>query len=194
MTGQTDKNIDEFYILVDVETAGPNPSQYAMLSIGACTLSDPVCATFYVELQPDSMKFQEEALDISGLSLEHLAEKGTPPLEAMQAFADWVGRITPESAKPVFTALNAPFDWMFVNDYFHRYLGQNPFGHSALDIKAFFMGLRGVNWKETSYKHISRYYKGHPQLSHNALQDVLDTAEFFKVMLLEAKEKHNGTG
>ena len=27
---------------------------------------------------------------------------------------------------------------MFVNDYFHRFLGRNPFGHAALDLKAFF--------------------------------------------------------
>ena len=33
------------------ETAGPNPADYALLSIGACTLLEPR-ATFYAELQP----------------------------------------------------------------------------------------------------------------------------------------------
>jgi hypothetical protein len=39
---------------------------------------------------------------------------------------------------------------MFVNSYFHRFLGRNPFGHAALDMKAFFMGLTGVKWSETA--------------------------------------------
>ncbi len=29
---------NETYISVDIETAGPNPGGYAMLSIGACTV------------------------------------------------------------------------------------------------------------------------------------------------------------
>ena len=29
---------DETYISVDIETAGPNPSQYSLLSIGACSV------------------------------------------------------------------------------------------------------------------------------------------------------------
>ena len=44
----------------------------------------------------------------------------------MQGFADWVAEITPPDHRPVFTAFNAPFDWMVVNEYFHRYLGYNP--------------------------------------------------------------------
>ena len=35
------------YISVDIETAGPNPSQYAMLSIGACLVCEPQ-RTFYL--------------------------------------------------------------------------------------------------------------------------------------------------
>lgn len=69
----------------------------------------------------------------------------------MLKFSQWISRVVPEGSQPVFTAFNAPFDWMFINDYFHRYLGYNPFGHKALDIKAFYMGLRKTNWLKTSY-------------------------------------------
>ena len=57
---------NETYISVDIETAGPNPGQYAMLSIGACTVTEPV-ETFYVEIQPDQEAFSPEALQVSGL-------------------------------------------------------------------------------------------------------------------------------
>jgi hypothetical protein len=119
----------------------------------------------------------------TGLSLEELAADGMPAAEAMQRFAEWVEQVVPEGSIAVLTALNAPFDWMFVNDYFHRYLGGNPFGHSALDIKAFCMGWCGVTWKETSYGKIRRRYLGDKPLAHNALQDAIDEAELFEAML-----------
>ena len=177
----------EYYLSVDVETAGPYPAGYALLSIGACAVAKPEC-TFYVELQPDREGSWPEALRISGLELERLKERGQPPGAAMQAFADWVAEVTSGGQQPVFVAFNAPFDWMFVNDYFHRYLGYNPFGHSALDMKAFFMGLRGVAWSRTGMDAVARAYADKLSLSHQALQDALDQAELFKQMLAEARK------
>ena len=176
----------ETYISVDVESAGPNPGQYAMLSIGACTVTEPV-ETFYVEIQPDREAFSPEALEVSGLSLEKLQENGVPPEQAMERFGDWVKQVTPENSRPVFVAFNAPFDWMFVNDYFHRYLGHNPFGHSALDMKAFFMGMQGVRWGETGFEKVTEYFDIDHPLTHNALQDALDQAELFRKMLEETQ-------
>ena len=54
-------------ISVDVETAGPNPADYALLSIGACTLDVPR-NEFYIELQPISMKEDAEALAAGDLN------------------------------------------------------------------------------------------------------------------------------
>jgi DNA polymerase III epsilon subunit-like protein len=178
---------NETYISVDVETAGPNPGQYAMLSIGACTVTEPV-ETFYIEMQPDQEAVLPEALRVSGLSMDELREHGTPPQQAMRQFANWVKAVTSQDSKPVFVAFNAPFDWMFVNDYFHRYLGHNPFGHSALDMKAFFMGMRGVAWSETGFENVTTYYKISHPLTHNALQDARDQAELFRKMLDEARK------
>ena len=31
---------------------------------------------------------------------------------------------------------------------------RNPFGHAALDIKAFYMGLHGSSWKETAMRNV----------------------------------------
>lgn len=180
-------NHNETYISVDVETAGPNPADYSLLSIGACTVFEPL-ETFYVEIQPDREAVLPEALQVSGLSMEVLQKNGVQPEKAMQQFADWVADITPSGHRPVFVAFNAPFDWMFVNDYFHRYLGHNPFGHSAVDTKAFFMGLRGVAWSETGFENVTAYYKISHPLTHNALQDARDQAELFRKMLEEAQK------
>jgi DNA polymerase III epsilon subunit-like protein len=178
----------ESYIVVDVEASGPSPDRHAMLSLGACTLPDPR-HTFYVELQPDSRECEPEAMAIHQLSLGTLAEEGLPPRVAMQQFAAWVEQVVEPGVQPVFVAFNAPFDWMFVNTYFHRYLGENPFGHKALDIKAYFMGLHGVPWLETSHRSILQHYANHSKLTHHALSDALAEADLFQAMLAEAKLK-----
>ena len=178
----------EAYVSVDVEAAGPNPSQYSLLSIGACLVADPQ-RTFYVELQPVNGNFTPEALAVSRLSLEELAERGLPPAEAMTRFEAWLAAGVPPDRQPIFVAFNAPFDWMFVNDYFHRFLGRNPFGHAALDLKAFYMGLTGVHWLETTMRYIAPHYLSDRQLTHHALCDAQDQAELFCKMLAEAAAK-----
>jgi DNA polymerase III epsilon subunit-like protein len=172
------------YICVDIEASGPNPGCYSMLSIGACTVAKPH-QKFYVEIKPLTNSFTPEAMSIHGLSLEKLSREGLPPAEAMKRFETWISGIPPVGVNPVFVAFNAPFDWMFVNDYFHRFLGRNPFGHKAVDIKAFFMGLHGVPWEETSHRMISRWYLHVDELTHHALQDAIDEAEIFYAMHLD---------
>ena len=175
----------EAYISIDVETAGPIPSQYAMLSIGACTIGEPR-HKFYVELKPDKDKFLSEALAISNLSMERLAGEGIEPKVAMLSFADWLKEVIPADRRPLFVAFNAPFDWMFVNEYFFNYVGHNPFGHAALDIKSYFMGQEGVPWSQTSMWNIGKHFLKKRQLSHHALQDAIDQAEIFEKMLAKS--------
>lgn len=179
----------DILISVDVETAGPYPGRYSLLSIGACLVSD-FDSTFYVELQPVSPDVVPDALAVSGLNMEALLERGTAPAAAMLDFASWVRRVVRDGARPVFVGFNAPFDWMFVNDYFHRYLGYNPFGHNALDIKAFYAGRTGAAWSETSLRHIAARYGGVPSLSHNALADAIDQANLMAALLEERPWSH----
>jgi DNA polymerase III epsilon subunit-like protein len=174
----------DILISVDVETAGPYPGRYSLLSIGACLVSD-FESTFYVELQPLTSDVVPDAVAVTGLTLEGLLERGTPPAAAMLDFASWIQAVVPDGAHPVFVGFNAPFDWMFVNDYFHRFLGYNPFGHNALDIKAFYAGRTGAAWSETSLRHIAARYGGAPSLSHNALSDAIDQAALMSAMLEE---------
>jgi DNA polymerase III epsilon subunit-like protein len=180
-------NFDEFYISVDIETAGPNPSQYSLLSIGACSVIDPE-EHFYIELQPVNDRMMPEAFAIHQLSLETLMSEGVPPTEAMTQFDSWLSGIIPSGRKPIFVAFNAPFDWMFISDYFHRYLGHNPFGHAALDIKAFYMGFHGSSWKDTAMNNVSLNYLEGKKISHNALEDACDQAQIFSRLYNRAKK------
>ena len=177
----------ECYISVDVETAGPNPGDYSLISIGACLVADPTCG-FYVELQPIHDRITAEAIAIHHLALNDLRVRGTAPREAMQQFETWIAANAPENSLPIFVAFNAPFDWMFVNDYFHSFLGRNPFGHSALDIKALFMGATRGDWLQTGMRYIMARYQIEPMpLTHNALSDARDQARLFQTILEEMR-------
>lgn len=189
-------DIDEFrekmpevlaYVSVDIETTGPNPSQHSMLSIGACTLSRPR-NTFYIEIKPLNSNFAHEAIKTHNLNPDSLAKTGIQPAAAMENFEQWLSTAVPRDICPIFVGFNAPFDWMFVNDYFHRFLGHNPFGHNALDIKAFYMGLVHGSWAQSSMREVSHHYLDleNRSLTHHALQDAIDQANMFEKMLIEA--------
>jgi DNA polymerase III epsilon subunit-like protein len=178
----------EFYVSVDVETSGPIPGQYSLLSIGACSVFEPR-SSFYVELKPLNDNFTEEAMSVHRLSLARLHEHGEEPTQALPHFADWLAEQTPTGQKPVFVAFNAGFDWMFLSHYFYQTLRRNPFGHAPLDIKAYYMGKYGVSWAETSMRYVSPRFLGDQPLTHHALRDAIDQADIFMQLLEDANEK-----
>lgn len=169
----------ETYISVDVETAGPIPGTYSLLSIGACVVGQ-VSESFYVELQPITQSFIPEAMKIVGRPLEDFSRTGHTPEEAMKLFRDW---ITSKDPSPVFVGFNATFDWSFVNWYFHTYLGDNPFGIGGIDIKAYYMGIAGCTWEDTRSSRIPAEFKGNSRHTHNALDDAVEQAEMFELMI-----------
>ncbi|CAN5143776.1 hypothetical protein BH11ACT3_BH11ACT3_26940 [soil metagenome] len=183
----------EVFISVDVETAGPNPGTYSMLSIGACLVDDPDDG-FYVELQPTTDVVDTHSIEIGGLSQDRLAVHGLPPGEAMLLLGDWIGAHVDEGDTPIFVGFNAPFDWMFVADYFFRFTGGNPFGHSALDIKAYYFGMTGTSWADTSMRYLGPKYLAGRKLSHNALADARDQAELFRAIRTEGVQNRNNSG
>lgn len=179
---------DELYVSVDVETSGPIPGEYSLLSIGACLVAEPA-VSIYLELQPDSTKHDPEAVSVSGLSLDKLAREGLAPQEAMRRLDQWLKSSCQPGQKVVFVGLNAPFDWSFINYYFHKYLGNNPFGFTAIDMKAYFMGAIGCNWKETKSSNIAATLNPRSTPNHNALDDARFQAELFRLMLVHRSER-----
>jgi DNA polymerase III epsilon subunit-like protein len=174
-------NRNETFISIDVETAGPIPGEYSMLSIGACLVASPFL-TFTCELKPINDKFVSEALDVSGLSLERLKETGIEPEVAMSRFREWIIEAAGDNV-PVFVGFNAPFDWSFINYYFHRFTGDNPFGFTALDIKALWMGVSGCSWADTRSSRIADAVQPKLHGDHDALHDAQYQAELFRLVL-----------
>jgi len=170
----------EVFISVDVETAGPIPGEYSLLSIGACDIDHPD-RRFACELKPISMAFVPEALAVTGLSLDALEKTGLEPTDAMAQFAAWARSLASNGEVLVFVGFNAAFDWSFVNYYFHRFLGENPFGFSALDIKSLYMGASGSTWSDTRSSQMVKALNPRHAGDHNALHDAIFQAELFRL-------------
>ena len=176
----------ETWISVDVETSGPTPGTGSLLSIGACLVDDPDIG-FEVRLRPDpALPWSVEAEAVHLLSREQLLRDGLEPAAATEALVAWVERVVPAGHRPVLVALNAPFDWMFVADCCWRHLGRNPFGTSAIDLKALYLGrhLGEVEgWADTGrLRMLDRYPVDLPHL-HEALADAREQAYLCRAIL-----------
>ncbi len=157
------------YVIVDVESDGPIPAEYSMVCFGAVLFSDRLDQSFYGETRPISERFVPEALAVSGFSREqHVAFDA--PKDVMEKFAAWLAQHT--KGRPVFVSDNLAFDWQFINYYFHRFTGKNPFGFSGRRIGDLYAGLVKDASKATEWKkfRVTRH-------THNPVDDAKGNAE-----------------
>jgi ribonuclease T len=180
----------ETWISVDVETSGPAPSVASLVSIGACLVDAPGQGIEILVRPIPGLGWSDEAEAVHGLSRERLAEEGVEPGDAMERLAAWVADMVPAGSVPVLVSFNAPFDWLFIADYFWRFLGRNPFGISAVDLKALFLGrhLDTVgSWSETRSSDVRRRYPVDLPHTHGALDDAREQAAICRLILEEAR-------
>lgn len=157
------------YIIVDVESDGPIPAEFSMVCFGAVLFDDRLDKTFYGQTRPISDRFAPEALAVSGFSREqHL--QFDDPKEVMEKFAVWIEQHS--KGRPVFTSDNVAYDWQFINYYFHRFLGKNPFGFSGRRIGDLYAGLVKDASKATEWKKYR--VTAH---THNPVDDARGNAE-----------------
>lgn len=175
----------ETYISIDIEASGPYPPTYSMLSFGAVAFvsGDQFHSegNFYMELKPlPQSTYEEEAMTVNGLNMEKLVLHGADPQKAMSFFNTWLGRFH----RPVMVAYPIKFDGLFIHWYFERFLGKDPFGVSGIDIRSYWMGKKGIEYKGVNKSTITGYLGVDiPSHTHNALDDALEQALLFHAML-----------
>lgn len=137
------------YFMVDVETDGPIPGDYSMVSLGAIIVEPGLERTFYGKLRPISPNFIPEALAVSNLTREQ-SLKFTDPGISMLAFNMWIKENT--VGRPMFISDNNGFDYMFTAWYFHHFLKSCPFGHTSTNLGSLYKGL--VKNCHKNFKHL----------------------------------------
>jgi DNA polymerase III epsilon subunit-like protein len=159
------------YFSVDVESDAQSPAVGSMVSFGVVKVSDP-SITFYGKVKPIVDTWEPEALAVSGFSREE-HEGFNNPLEVMESLDIWLAENTDKGRRPIFISDNPAFDWQWMNYYFFKYLGRNPFGHSARRIGDIYCGLVKDARKNRDWK--GKYRK--TKHTHNPVDDAKGNAE-----------------
>src|SRR5262245_18411449 len=149
------------YIMVDVETDGPIPGDYSMISFGAVLVDEQLDKTIYGQLKPISEQYIPEALAVSGFTREE-TQAFDDPQTVMTNFAAWIKNVAKD--RPVFISDNNGFDWMFICWYFHHFTKANPFGFSSQNLGSLYKGM--VKDTFQNFKHLRR-----TKHTHNPVDD-----------------------
>jgi hypothetical protein len=180
----------DIYFSADVETDGPIPGPFSILSFALVyagtfdgnhfTRPQDYGRTFHRELKPISENFQPEALRVNGLDRDRLLREGEAPESAMTAAGQWIRGIT-QNAKPVLVAYPLSFDWAWLYWYFVRFAAEgSPFNHSlCFDMKTAYAVKASVPISEAGRSKLLpslRSQRGH---THHALEDAIEQAEIF---------------
>ena len=153
--------------MVDIESDGPIPGDFSMISFGAVLVDEHLDKTFYGRLKSISEKYIPEALAVSGHSRADVLNFDEPQ-KVMQEFADWIKLVCKD--QPIFISDNNGFDWMFICWYFHHFIGRNPFGFSSQNLGSIFKGLEKDMSK--NFKHLRK-----TKHTHHPVDDAKGNAE-----------------
>jgi len=182
------------YFSVDVESSGPHPLKGSMLSLGACVIGD-TSKTFYAELKPIRKKYDLETIKIGARKLNSLVgydfskfnpeevleiikREGEEPIKVMGNFDKFI-KENSAGRTPVMCAAPIKFDGAFTSHYFFSLLGYDPFGHTGKDMGSMLAGFKHnlrASLKELGIREESK-------LTHNALEDAVQQAKEFYVLL-----------
>jgi DNA polymerase III epsilon subunit-like protein len=177
----------DIYVSVDVETDGPIPGEYSLLSFAMVVAGSfdgvvfrraaPDAPGFEATLKPISENFQPEAMHVNGLDRAQLLLQGEDPGAAMSRAAAWIAKHA-DGGTPVLVAYPLSFDWSWLYWYFNRFLGRSPFNHSrCFDLKTA-IAVRG-NRTVMSSGHDSLPARLRSTLphTHRALDDAREQAD-----------------
>lgn len=157
------------YIVVDVESDGGLLGVNSMVCFGAVLIDKEgkLDKTFYGQTAPISEKYDRDALAISGFTREE-HELFEDPEQVMTRFADWVKVVS--KGQPILISDNNGYDASWINYYFLRFYGKNPFGWSSRRIGDMFCGF----FKQERYQ-----WKKHRKTNHdhNPVNDAKGNAE-----------------
>jgi len=178
----------EIYVSTDIETDGPIPGPYSMLSFGSAAYEadKTLISTFEANLEtlpgatghPATMQWWQQNPEAWQACRQNLQA----PEVVMPNYVAWLKSLP---GKPVFVAYPVAFDFMFVYWYLIRFAGESPFSHSALDIKTLAMAMLNRDYRDSTKRNMPpRWFDNLPH-THQALDDAIEQGTLFCNMLAE---------
>jgi hypothetical protein len=190
------KHKPEIYVSTDIEADGWIPGQNSMLSLAsAAYLADKtLLSTFSVNLEalpetkpsPKTMAWWQNFPEAWAACRQNCQS----PKQALSAYYQWLMNLP---GQIIFVAQPLIFDFAFVQYYLLRFVGENPFGLAAIDIRSYAMGLCNKDFRHSQFhttenNYPIEWYDNLPH-THIALDDALEQGAFFCNMLAVQKKR-----
>lgn len=208
----------EIYISTDIETDGPIPGEYSMLSMGSVAFNrkGKILGKFYKKLKrlkgakqhPKTMEFWKE----NPKAYKEAISKSESPTKVMNEYVRWLKRLEKKTkSQLIFLSWPLAFDYPFVFWYMVKFVKkfqkihpfEIPFSFGqAIDTKTFAMAhLKKPYQKCGDSKMPEKWFKGiriqprkdgkenKNEKDHMAIKDALEEGKIFIRMLKENQGK-----
>jgi hypothetical protein len=170
-------------IVVDVESDGPCPGLYSMISLGAVTWDGK---EFFAQFAPVSVGWIPESLAISGIRRDEHVNYPTAQ-EGTKDFHAWLVKQEERLGKRLtMWSDNPAYDWQWVNYYLYNWAGENPLGFSARRIGDFYAGKMNDVYSANKWKKLRK-----TKHTHHPVDDAKGNMEALKQILGHCDVSHN---
>lgn len=180
----------EIYVVTDIESDGPTPGDFSMLSFASVAVDTYGVnhGEFEANIEtlpnakqnPRTMEFWSEnqaAYDTTRINVQE-------PSVAINNYADWLRSLP---GRPIFVGFPAGFDFTFVSWYMTHYCppDTSPLGFSCLDMKTMAMCLMKSKFTRATKRRMPKSWFGPQKHTHVAIDDAREQADLFVGMLNE---------
>jgi len=178
--------MNEIYVSVDIESDGPIPGDNSMLSIGSAAYAESglLISTFSANIMPLQAAVQNPVtMDFwskQPKAWEELQKERLAPGIVMHQYLAWLQKLsTDPDTTLVFVAYPAVFDFAYVHWYLIHFVGIDPFGFSALDLKTYAMATLNLKFSQTYKSNMPKEWLNRNHPPHVALADAIEQGEMF---------------
>ena len=178
----------EVFVSIDIETTGPVPGLYSMISLGAAAFTAsgglvPV-STFQANLKElPGAERDDETMDWWANHVEAWEEAREKPEdmeEVMRSFQLWITSLGP-NVVPVYYP--SGYDLPFISYYCQRFLGKVFLTHRAIDIQTLAWSLLGSPFvKNCRRSSFPKPWLIDNKKKHQAVDDAIEQGQMFMRM------------
>ena len=168
-------------IIVDCEAIGPCPRLGELTEFGAVDFDvyrrTRKWVTFHGKLA-DTMSDPDAPVS----EMKRVITKRYEGKSVFMEFEAWLSyrRDVQKSTRSIFVSDNPAWDFQWIHDGFHVFIGLDPFGHSGRRIGDFYAGLKRNFSKTQEWKSLRKTLH-----DHHPVHDAMGNAEALATLLME---------
>jgi len=100
----------------------------------------------------------------------------------MKQYGEWLEQLP---GRIIFLAYPVAYDFRYIDYYFQRFLGRNPFRYLTIDLRSYTMGMLNVSYQKANKQKLPVEWSDGFKHTHIALDDALEHGAIFCNMLAQ---------